>query len=93
MWKADTGRQALRPWRDDQTYPVMCVSFCNKTSGLLLSGSCNGIIAMSDLGQGALAALRRTFEGHTSAVCSISLSPDDRYMASAVLTRLFCCEM
>ena len=59
-----------------------CVCFGNKTRGLLVSGSYDKTIKIWGLGKGTQATLRRTLEGHTDCVSRITLSPDDRYIAS-----------
>ncbi len=81
VWEADTGTQAREPLRSPGAKSVGCVTF-SSTASMLVSGGFDHEIVVWELPRDGKATVRRRLQGHTDAVESISLSPDDKYAVS-----------
>ncbi len=61
---------------------VLCLEF-GATSDVLYSGGQDNIITIWNLAEGRMATVTRRLQGHTGTVRGISVSPDEKYLASA----------
>jgi WD40 repeat protein len=81
VWDAATGTPVWEAC-GGHTSCVWCIAF-GATSMMLYSGGGDHAVLEWELHDGAEATVTRRLEGHTGDVRSITLSPDQRYLASA----------